>query len=240
MLTGQGLVEHAKKLVGTPYFYGSKLKVLTESFMAGMHKAYPNIVTKQYLNKARQKGMVGRICVDCSGLISSYTGKVLGSSQLYSQAYTRLPISTYHNFANGVVVWRKGHVGIFSHESDGFYVYEAKGIDFGTIKSRFDPMNWTCGLTFSWIKYNYEINLSPISSAKEDNPYKEPKIDIKRNMLGESVKWLQWELVEAGYKIAIDGDFGPETEKATKSFQQSCKITASGICDKQTRKKLKG
>lgn len=239
MLTGQDLVEHAKSLLGTFYFYGAKKQILTESFMMSMHKAYPNIVTNQYIQKARNKGMVGKVCVDCSGLISSYTKKVLGSSQLYSQAYTRLPISQYRVFANGTVVWRKGHVGIFSHESDGYFVYEAKGIDFGTIRSRFDPMNWTCGLTFSWIKYNYEINLAPISSAKGTNPYKEPHITLKKNMVGEAVKWLQWELVEAGYKLDIDGDFGSETERCLKEFQTSAKITADGVCGSLTRKKLK-
>lgn len=239
MLTGNDLVIHAKKLLGTPYFWGCKGQILTESFMMSMHKAYPNIVTSQYIQKARNKGMVGKVCVDCSGLISSYTGKVLGSAQLYSKAYTRLPISQYRSFANGVVVYRKGHVGIFSHEADGYFVYEARGIDFGTIRSRFDPMNWTCGLTFSWIDYNYEINLAPISSAKGKNPYKEPRFLVKRNMVGEAVKWLQWELIEAGYKLDIDGEFGPITEKCLKDFQTSAKITADGICGKVTRRKLK-
>lgn len=239
MLTGQGLVEHAKSLLGTPYFYGSKLKVLTESFMASMHKAYPSIVTNQYIQKARTKGMVGKVCVDCSGLISSYTKKVLGSSQLYSQAYTRLPISQYKTFANGVVVWRKGHVGVFSKEGNVNYVYEAKGIDYGVIKSKFEYSKWSCGLTFSWISYNYEINLSPISTAKGINPYKEPLLNLKKNMYGEGVKWLQWELVEAGYKIDIDGEFGEQTEKALKDFQTSAKISADGICGRLTRKKLK-
>lgn len=239
MLTGQGLVEHAKSLLGTPYFYGSKLKILIESFMMSMHKAYPNIVTSQYIQKARNKGMVGKVCVDCSGLISSYTKKVLGSAQLYSQAYTRLPISQYQNFAIGTVLWRKGHVGIFSKEDNKYFVYESKGIDWGVVKSVFDSSKWTCGLTFSWIDYSYKINLAPISTAKGTNPYKEPKINIKKNMIGEGVRWLQWELVEAGYKIDIDGEFGNQTEEALKAFQTSCKISADGICGKITRKKLK-
>ena len=239
MLTGEGLVNHAKKLIGTNYFYGCKMKKLTESFMMSMHKAYHNIVTTQYMQKARNKGMVGKVCVDCSGLISSYTKKVLGSSQLYSQAYTRLPISQYHTFAQGVVLWRKGHVGVFTKEGNKYYVIEAKGIDYGCVKSVFDPSKWTCGLTFSWIKYNYEINLAPISSAKGTNPYKEPRILVKINMMGEAVKWLQWELVEAGYKLDIDGEFGPETERCLKEFQTSAKITADGVCGSLTRKKLK-
>ena len=58
-------------------------------------------------------------------------------------------------------------------------------------------------------------------------------------MYGEGVKWLQWELVEAGYKIDIDGEFGEQTEKSLKDFQTSAKISADGICGRLTRKKLK-
>lgn len=239
MLTGQGLVEHAYTLLGVPYFYGSKLKVLTESFMLGMKKAYPSIVNQAYIDKARRKGMVGKVCVDCSGLISSYTGKVLGSAQLYAQASKRLPISSYRDFAPGTVVWRKGHVGVFVKEGNNYYVIEAKGIDWGTVRSIFDPSKWSYGLVFPWMTYSYEVNLAPIATSKGKNPYKEPTINIKKNMYGESVKWVQWELVEAGYKIDIDGEFGPKTEEALKAFQTSCKISADGICGNLTRKKLK-
>jgi len=59
MKNGIGLVDYARSKVGTPYFYGSKMKALTETFMAQMHKMYPSVVTLIYMAKARSKGQVG-------------------------------------------------------------------------------------------------------------------------------------------------------------------------------------
>ena len=50
-LTGQALVDYARGKKGTPYFYGSKMAILKDDFMAEMHKMYPNIVTENYIKK---------------------------------------------------------------------------------------------------------------------------------------------------------------------------------------------
>ena len=55
----------------------------------------------------------------------------------------------------------------------------------------------------------------------------------------ECVKWLQFELNEAGYKVVIDGEFGPKTLNAVKQFQKSCKIEVDGLVGKVTRQCLK-
>ncbi|MCM1225153.1 MAG: peptidoglycan-binding protein [Lachnospiraceae bacterium] len=237
-LTGQGLADYAISKKGTPYFFGSKMNKLTESYMAQMHKSYPAMVTQKYMEKARNKGHVGKINVDCSGLISAYTGKILGSSQLYAQAYTRLPIDTYKSWANGVVCWRSGHVGVFYEENGKYYVAEAKGIDYGTMISNLNPNKWKCGLTFSWIDYSYAKNVVAAATWKGVNPYNMPSTTVCRGDKGEGVKWLQWELVESGYDIVIDGIFGAKTEAAVKRFQLSCKITVDGKVGNVTRGKL--
>lgn len=237
-LTGQALVDYARGKKGTPYFYGSKMAILKEDFMAEMHKIYPSIVTENYIKKAVSKGQVGKENTDCSGLVSGYTGKILGSAQLYQQAYTRLSPSTYKSWANGVVAWRKGHVGVFFEENGNYYVAEAKGIDYGTIISVFDPNKWSKGLTFPWMDYSYTDNVVADATWKEVNPYTEPTETILIGSIGESVKWVQWELVEAGYDIAIDGDFGEKTDEAVKAFQSSCKITVDGKVGQETRKYL--
>ena len=69
-------------------------------------------------------------------------------------------------------------------------------------------------------------------------------------MVGEAVRWLQWELVEAGFgfgfkydnksykAIVIDGDFGEITDAAVRAFQKSCKIEVDGEVGKDTKAKL--
>lgn len=238
MLTGKGLAEYAAGKVGTPYFYGAKMEILTNSLMATMHRLYPGTVTDSYMSKAKIRGQVGRINVDCSGLIGAYRGKQIGSSQLYQTAYTRLSVKDYQRWADGVVCWRSGHVGVFSKENGKCYVYEAKGIDYGTVRSTFNPSKWSYGLTFKDIDYTYT---EPVQDKtwKASNPFPEPSKAVKRGMKGNDVKWVQFELSEAGYTLDVDGDFGQITDSALRDFQRSCKIEVDGICGSVTRKYLK-
>lgn len=239
MKTGIALVDYARSKVGTPYFYGSKMKPLTETFMAQMHRQYPSTVTNSYMNKARKKGQVGKVCVDCSGLIGAYRERQIGSYQLYQTAYTRLPINEWEHFANGVVLWRSGHVGVFFWCGGIPTVIEAKGINYGTVVSDFVPSKWTCGLTFSDMEYVYEVNLSSQSTWKQPNPYPVPTRTLYKGCKGDDVKWLQFELVEAGFKLDIDGSFGNKTEKAVAEYQASCKLAVDKRVGPETRKALK-
>ena len=256
-LTGAGLVSYAKSKIGTPYFYGSKMNILTEDYMQNMHKLYPKVVTLLYMAKARLKKQVGITNTDCSGLIYGYTRKNLGSAQLFQKAYVRMPISEWKKFGEGVVLWRNGHVGIYSNPDGSPVVYEAKGIDYGTVCSRFDPDKWTYGITFDWIKYTYAESATGNAVWRGKNPFLEPTMYITSNAnakkkkiknyfsSGEGVKWLQWELCQAGYYEeinragGIDGECGPATVNALIKFQRSCKIADDGICGPATRKYLK-
>ena len=238
---------HALALVGTPYFYGCKNWVLSEAFMAQMHKLYPKTVTLSYMAKARRKKLVGKKCIDCSGVIADATGINWGSSQLYSKAKARLSVKEYQKWATGVVVWRQGHVGVFGWVNGQPVVVEAKGIDYGTVISPFKPSQWSYGLTFDFLTYEY-VQTVVNKTSKGSNPYDEPKENLKKGSKGDGVKWLQYELIEAGYDLGkggdmnkgIDGDFGKKTDKALRAFQRSAKLVEDGICGKKTRDKLKG
>ncbi len=249
-LTGKELAEFGKAKVGTPYFYGAKIQegVLTEKKMAAMHKLYPSVVTFSYMTKARIKKQVGKVNVDCSGLIYGYREKNLGSYQLYSTAYTRLPIEKWQKFAVGTVLWKPGHVGIYLGNEE---VAEAKGLNYGTVLSKISANNWNYGLTFSDIDYSYTDNLVSNAKWKDVNPFTEPAGLLKKGSEGNDVRWLQWELMEAGFNISfsyknkkykaisVDGEFGKITDAALRAFQQSCKINVDGKCGAMTRKYLK-
>lgn len=237
MLSGQGLADYALAKLGTPYFYGAKMQVLTESYMATMHKNYPSMVTDNYIKKARNKGLVGKICVDCSGLIGAYRNKQIGSSQLYSSAKKRLPIANIKDFAIGTVLWKSGHVGVYIGMENGIPMcVESKGIDYGTVLTKVSATKWQYGLTFDDMSYSYAITVA--GSDKKKNPYPVPTRNIKKGCKGEDVKWVQFELVEAGYNLKIDGIAGSATEKSIISFQKSAKLEADGICGKLTRQAL--
>lgn len=254
MKTGAGLVDYARGRLGTPYFYGAKIPegALTENKMSTMHRLYPKVVTTAYMTKARSRGQVGKVNVDCSGLIAGYRQLNIGSAQLYQTAYTRMPIANINDFAPGVVLWKSGHVGVYIGKVNGVPMcIEAKGINYGTVMTKVAATKWVYGLTFKEIDYTYDVKVPGV--WKGTNPYTEPTVTVTsvaqarnkgiKNYIsrGEGVKWIQWELMEAGLLAEedIDGICGPMTVAAIIKYQQSCKITADGLAGKTTRKYLK-
>ena len=62
---------------------------------------------------------------------------------------------------------------------------------------------------------------------------------LKTGSKGDDVVALQQKLKAAGFDPGvIDGDFGPATAKALRSFQEKAGIAADGICGPQTEGKL--
>ena len=257
VLTGLGLKKFVISVIGTPYVYGAKYSdgPLTQTKVNSLAKSYPKMFTAKYLGKIKDKELIGKVCTDCSGLITAYTGKLMGSAQMYSNASARIPYNDYRKMPIGTVLWRNGHVGVFcGQNSKGqYYCVEAKGIDSGTVASLCtEKSKWKYGLLFNNIEYNIiDPTIRALMEAvKSKNPYATPTITVKRGSKGDIVKWLQWELIEAGYGesftyqyqtfngVKIDGKFGAATEAALLSFQQSCKIEADGKCGPITREQL--
>lgn len=255
-MTGKQLVEFATSKLGTPYVYGAKFQdgPLTQAKVNFLAKNYPSTVNAAYLKKIQQKGLIGKVCVDCSGLIAGYTNKNIGSSQLYSTAYKKLAFKSYRDFAPGVVLWRQGHVGVFAGlGSDGkYHVLEAKGIDYGTVNSIVtDSSKWTYGLTFSYMDYTYDTKVNAAVGAKNKNPYTMPVTTVRYGTKGEGARWVQYELVEAGFNlpftfddksykgVVIDGDIGEISVAAIRQFQRSAKLKEDGIVGPETRKAFK-
>lgn len=255
-LTGKKLAAFVKTKLGTPYVYGAKGAdgPLTQSRCNELARSYPSIFTSTYLNKIKSRKYIGKTCCDCSGLISWYTGRILGSSQMYSSASKRLPMSQIKNFPIGTVLWKSGHVGVYIglNSSGQPCCVEAKGIDYGCVKTIItNPNSWSYGLLFeSYITYE-NVPTKIKTTAKGKNPYKEPTVAIKKGSTGSGAKWVQYELVEAGFAksfkyagkkysgVKIDGEIGVISVAAIKAFQQSSKIKADGIVGAKTIEALK-
>jgi N-acetyl-anhydromuramyl-L-alanine amidase AmpD len=70
------------------------------------------------------------------------------------------------------------------------------------------------------------LPLSPVISAAPAAP------DV------HTISGLQQALTMLGYRIAVDGDYGPETRQAVTSFQMNSGVVADGIAGAQTEAKL--
>ena len=149
-MTGKELANYAVSCIGTPYFYGAKMEIMTLAKMLSLQRRYPSRLTQAYINKAITKNMVDKKCTDCSGLVGAFRKNQISSAALYETASERIPISKLSTFPIGTVLWKSGHVGVYI---GGGYCVEAKGIDYGTIKSKVSATKWEHGLLFSDIQY---------------------------------------------------------------------------------------
>lgn len=64
---------------------------------------------------------------------------------------------------------------------------------------------------------------------------------LRRGAKGDAVRLLQLALnerLEPSPNITVDGDFGPETEKAVKEFQEEHDLKETGVVDPETLKRL--
>ena len=108
--TNTELVQHCKDFLGTHYLYGAKGQKMTESQIRMLAKMYPSYYGSNRLEKALK--WVGDIAVDCSGLISSYTGTVRNTTGYYNAAIERGEIEAGIPETPGLAVWDKGPIGV--------------------------------------------------------------------------------------------------------------------------------
>lgn len=148
MLTNKGLVDFATSKLGTEYVYGMKGAVMTLDKYKQLKKLYPVMVWDSDIKK------VGKVCVDCSGLISWYTGKIKSSSMFKSEADYVHPISTIQNAPIGAAVWRSGHIGVYIGNG---YAIEARGSAYGVVKTKVEKRDWTNWFLLKDINYSDKV-----------------------------------------------------------------------------------
>lgn len=119
-MTGKELVAFCRSKIGTAYVYGMKGKVMTEANFQYLYNTYGSRYVP-YSDHAK----VGKVCVDCSGLISWACGVVLGSKQWMNRANVKQPIATLRQAPIGALVWMEGHIGVYSGMKNGVHHYIA-------------------------------------------------------------------------------------------------------------------
>ena len=125
-MTGKELVAFCRSKIGTPYVYGMKGKIMTEQNYKFLKNTYGKMVWLSDRDK------IGKVCVDCSGLISWACGVTLGSGQWKARATKINPISTIEKAPIGALVWMQGHIGVYTGMKNGYpYYIAADGSAYG-------------------------------------------------------------------------------------------------------------
>ena len=144
--TNIGLLAFARSKIGTAYVYGMKGTVMTQANYDFLKRTYPKFVPNS------DEGKVGKVCVDCSGLISWYTGKVKNSAGFKAEGNAH-PISTVAKAPVGAAVWRNGHIGIYVGNGE---VIEAMNSARGTVKTKVKDRDFTHWFLLRDVEYEEE------------------------------------------------------------------------------------
>lgn len=155
-MTGQELVAFAKSKLGVPYVYGMKGEVMTLTKYNQLKSMYGDLVWNSDKNK------VGKVCCDCSGLISWATGIIRNSQGYHDTALEVQPISTISKAPIGAAVWQKGHIGIYI--GNGEYIAE-DGSAYGCRKNKLSKASFTHWLRLKDIDYK-EVDDEVVEQAK--------------------------------------------------------------------------
>ena len=152
--TNNGLVEFAKSKVGSAYMWGAFGQAVTEGFIQQKKRQYPSHYTDEYIAKCRKN--TGKRAYDCVGLIKAYywdggynAVTDIGANTMYERASVKGAINTIPE-KPGVCVWRSGHIGVYIGNGE---VIEARGIDYGVVKTKLNDRDFTNWLECPYIEY---------------------------------------------------------------------------------------
>lgn len=159
--TNTGLVEYAKAQLGKPYWYGTFGQTASASLYESKNKQYPNRYSKGNYRTGFSH-QYGQRVHDCVGLIKGYlwsdtptstpkynSSQDVSANGMLSVCKEKGKISTIPEIP-GVLVFLDGHVGVYI---GGGYVIEARGHDYGVVKTKLEDRPWTNWGKCPWITY---------------------------------------------------------------------------------------
>lgn len=158
--TNLGLVEYAKAQLGKPYWYGTFGNTATQSLLSAKAKQYPSHYREARIPQYRSQ--FGERVHDCVGLIKGYlwsetptskpkynAAQDVSANGMYSVCKEKGKINTLPEIP-GTLVFMPCHVGIYI---GGGKVIEARGFNFGVVKTDLKSRGWQTWGKCPWISY---------------------------------------------------------------------------------------
>lgn len=241
-----GLVLFAEKALKEKwyYVYATYGQIITENIIKSCFARYPDIYDASYRTRTingRQdianEQVYGRVGVDCIGLIKAYLWWVGdGKNPIYvasqdksadgmlSVAVKKGKLDSTHKIPEtaGLLVHKKGHVGIYI---GGGYVIEAKGADYGVVKTKLSDTNWTDWEECIFIDY---VNQPPLTETR-------PVRSLSFGSVGLDVQWCKNKLKKLNYNVGtVNTTFDKVFDSAVRQFESDNGIVVNGIIDSAT------
>lgn len=166
--TSCGLTEFAVRAMQEKwgYVYGTYGQKITDKIIDGKRGQYPDMydtVMKDGRNVYEHAlAWIGGRAADCAGLLKAYLWwqddtsgprysaiSDQSANDVYAAAVVKGPIETIPR-THGVLVWRKGHIGIYIGNGE---VIESRGVMHGVVKTKLSERNWTNWCLFARVAY---------------------------------------------------------------------------------------
>ena len=239
--TNTGLASFAVGCLGRPYIYGTYGQILTERLLQTKAMQYPSRLSDKRVAYARAH-YIGKRVSDCEGLIKNYlwadspneapvynSKQDLSANGAFEAATVKGKIGTIPEIP-GICVRYNGHVGVYI---GGGYVVEARGFDYGCVKTKLKERGWTDWFEHPWIQYNTQPAPQPDPAVK-DVTLEMPV--LRKGDKSQAVKTMQACLDVYGYGLSIDGSFGGKSAAALLDFQKKHPAcgTPDSVCGKNT------
>ena len=239
--TNTGLASFAVGCLGRPYIYGTYGQILTERLLQTKAMQYPSRLSDKRVAYARAH-YIGKRVSDCEGLIKNYlwadspneapiynSKQDLSANGAFEAATVKGKIGTIPAIP-GICVRYNGHVGVYI---GGGYVVEARGFDYGCVKTKLKERGWTDWFEHPWIQYNTQPTPQPDPEVK----YVTIEMPVlRKGDKSQAVKTMQACLDVYGYGLSIDGSFGGKSAAALLDFQKKHPAcgTPDSVCGQKT------
>lgn len=241
---------------GSIYVWGAQgqgADVISEAWIKKVETSANNAARAIKLWKKRvAEGYGDRLrAFDCSGLGMAFLqneAKIVSSDMSANTLMGKCELITKERARRGDWVFKVNSSGKATHigyiVDDALNVIEAKGRDYGVIKSPLSKGGWN---KYGRPKYFAdEINAAGgVTTPAPEAGFVVSRI-LKRvtpMMKGDDVRELQAALIARGYacgRSGADGIFGDDTRAAVRAFQGSLRLTVDGKAGRQTVTALGG
>ena len=269
MFRASEFVKFVQKMVGMPYWYGTCVYMRSSSVLNSKSKQYPSHYTASRMEKYRNAIQAKLVCADCVGLIKGYFWtnggqgviEYLNGGEKFTNKYASNGCPD--KSANGMLSWCKskgckngkiatlpevpgvllfssGHVGVYI---GGGYAVEARGFNYGVVKTKVKDRSWTSWAYLPESLLNYdteESTVTPEAESEKSAALGDRTLRLTSPyMRGDDVKELQTALNALGYDCGeVDGVFGKNTESGLRAFQTASGIEVDGVFGKESKKAL--
>lgn len=235
MKTNIDLITYARTQIGLPYIFGTFGQKITKKLLNEKAKQYPKQMSEARVQKAIDRGDIGKKGHDCYGLFKGFM--MSDSPEAFAKYNPDYDISADEAFKRatekgsidslpeikGIGLYKKGHFGIY--EGDGKEI-EARGFDYGVLEDDVKNTKFTHWFKMPEIEYISE-DASPVSSSDSDEEFYIVKKGDSLSKIGakygvsvsDLVKWngiKNPDLIQIGQKIKIKGNVA---EKPPEYFE---------------------